>query len=184
MKSGEDRDGHRHDARTDKARPRHASGQPGHPAGGRYRVGGRSPGSRVVTSAWPSRRLAPSVTRYDRRSPLTVAGAAPASIRGSHRLPVLASRTTCPRRTSTRAPSQLRRPRSTGDIRNSLYEVPPSSSDRANLSDSQHRERCGNQPVLSQSGVSRLAGPLAMAICVEGAREILAPRSWKIPSRA
>ena len=56
----------------------HASSQPGIPAGGRYRVGGRYPGSRVITPVWPSRRVLPPVTLVDRRSPLTVAGAAPA----------------------------------------------------------------------------------------------------------
>lgn len=56
----------------------HASSQPGIPAGGRYRVGGRYPGSRVMTPVWPSRRVLPPVTLVDRRSPLTVAGAAPA----------------------------------------------------------------------------------------------------------
>lgn len=70
-------DGHRQDARPETAGRVHASGQPGIPAGGRYRVEGRSPGSRVVTSVWPSQRFAPPVTRSDLRSPLTVAGAAP-----------------------------------------------------------------------------------------------------------
>jgi hypothetical protein len=55
-----------------------ASAPPGHPARGRFPDHGRSPGSRVVAAAWPSRRPAAPVTRLDSFSPLTVAGAAPA----------------------------------------------------------------------------------------------------------
>jgi len=73
------RAGTRHEhTRTTRGRPQDASGQPGHPAGGRYRVGGRSPGSRVNTPVRPSQGRTPPVTLIDRRSPLTVAGAAPA----------------------------------------------------------------------------------------------------------
>ena len=53
-------------------------GLPGIPAGRTLSRRGRSPGSRVITTAWPSRRAHPPVTRISRRSPLTVAGAAPA----------------------------------------------------------------------------------------------------------
>jgi predicted Fe-S protein YdhL (DUF1289 family) len=39
---------------------------------------GRFPGSRVVAAVWPSQCFSAPVARFDRRSPLTVAGAAPA----------------------------------------------------------------------------------------------------------
>jgi len=55
-----------------------ASAPPGHPARGRSIGHGRSPGSRVAATVGPSRRFCASGTN-DSRSPLTVAGAAPAS---------------------------------------------------------------------------------------------------------
>ena len=49
------------------------------PSEERYRVGGRYPGSRVnaVVPAFPGSSQEPSDTKWNRRSPLTVAGAAP-----------------------------------------------------------------------------------------------------------
>ena len=73
------------------------------PSEERYHVGGRSPGSRVNTSAptFPAPVQGASGTKWNRRSPLTVAGAAPDSAARRHRLPVLAPSPCLERGTST-----------------------------------------------------------------------------------